>query len=893
MANFASRWVWESIFPYRREPGDEVLKTPEEQGAHSSVELDSREVNLRRSPLEVLQFDSDYQSNSPEMTPSNIQDLSHLNGSAVEPSFAPPRSNRESKMMSEHDRRITESTMTSRGSLCPKCTSMRLTREKFIIDEYAKYRQNIRLLKEPTQSVMEYPSNDNDMEFSANGLNLGTWISIKARAVCCNLCNLIVQSVEDQDVTLAALKDATCYASWQVDGRTIKRHSTVMVSQSRACTRRIRLHWSKPTIATTYIVLVASPNQDHPYATLGQSVEAYPDLFLGRLSQNSNSIDYAGIRRWTEFCIRSHGSACHTEVPNLSGWKSFFGVLDIDNMCLSPLPPGKRYIALSYTWGSSRAFMTTENNIKGLLKHGGISNIFSMLPLTIRDSIELVRNLGERYLWVDSLCIIQDNERSWALNSRVMDLVYGNAYFTICAADGHDSSAGLCALFANRPQLTAEYSPEIRLMSTQPAERYISQSTWNTRAWTFQERLLSSRTLIFVDGRVFFQCRSTARSVDIITEDDAAGWSIDFIGSPMQMLQNLSESPLLIYKRLLEMYLLRSLTFQKDILAAFYGIGNFVCQTLGGDLIHGLPSSHFDWALLWEARYSAKRRVGEGGEVFPSWSWCGWMGSMIEYKSQMLSGCEDNLDDWLLNHTWITWYIRDFNGNLRLVWNSRGGATSSNQQDNNSSKGYDRSTRSDENNLDQYGRYIKGGERHLPRSEFNITLPGSGCPFGVNIVEQDASTISRTLIRHNPEKDSPHLQFYTWSAFFRIRQTLDYDYSPDAQGVQRYDILDHKFDWCGTMLLERCKVSALASLDSPLEFIAISDAKEFDPIEYDGWSYYIPKERMQSRWDLYYVLLVEYKNDIAYRVGLGKVFKEAFNYSCKLEGKEWKEFVLG
>lgn len=564
-------------------------------------------------------------------------------------------------------------------------------------------------------------------------------------------------------------------------------------------------------------------------------------------------------------------------------------------MCLSPLPPRMRYIALSYTWGRSRVFTTTENNIKGLLKHGGISNIFDMLPRTIRDSIELVRNLGERYLWVDSLCIIQDNERSWALNSSVMDLVYGNAYFTICAADGHDSSAGLRALYAKRQQLVAQYSPEIRLISTQPAERYVSQSTWNTRAWTFQERLLSQRTLIFVDGRVFFQCRSTARSVDIITEDDSAGWSIDFIGSPMQMLQNLSESPLLIYKKLLEMYLLRDLTFQKDILAAFYGIGNFVCQTLGGDLIHGLPSSHFDWALLWEARDCAKRRVcegGVGGVVFPSWSWCGWMGDMIEYKPQMLSGCEENLDDWLLNHTWITWYIRDFNGNLRLVWNGRNGSTSSKKNDS-SSKGYDRSTRSDESTFDQYGRFIKEEERHLPRSEFKITLPGSGCPYGVSIAEQDASAMPRTLIRRSPEKDAPYLQFHTWSAFFRIRQTLAQNYSPDIVRVRRYDILDHKFDWCGTMLLDQVKISALASLDKPFEFIAISDAKQFDPIEYDEWSYYIPKERLQSRWDLYYVLLVEYKNGIAYRVGLGKVFKEAFNYSCKVEGKEWKEYVLG
>lgn len=85
---------------------------------------------------------------------------------------------------------------------------MRLTKEKFIIDEYAKYRQNTmqRDNRGPTQGLVEIGRTDNDMEFTANGLCLGTWISIKYRAVCCNLCRLIVQSVHDQNIAEADLR---------------------------------------------------------------------------------------------------------------------------------------------------------------------------------------------------------------------------------------------------------------------------------------------------------------------------------------------------------------------------------------------------------------------------------------------------------------------------------------------------------------------------------------------------------------------------------------------------------------------------------------------------------------------------------------------------------------
>jgi hypothetical protein len=161
------------------------------------------------------------------------------------------------------------------------------------------------------------------------------------------------------------------------------------------------------------------------------------------------------------------------------------------------------------------------------------------MPRTIRDTVNLVRDLGERHLWVDLICIIQGSDRSWALNSLVMDKVYGNAYLTVCAVDGDSAYAGLQVLHAHavspqpgteKPSLSqniAHYSKDLLLMSTQPAESYIRRSAWNTRGWTFQERVLSPRNLIFMAGRMYFQCRCVSMSADIISEHEPGGWSIE------------------------------------------------------------------------------------------------------------------------------------------------------------------------------------------------------------------------------------------------------------------------------------------------------------------------------------------------------------------------------
>jgi len=239
----------------------------------------------------------------------------------------------------------------------------------------------------------------------------------------------------------------------------------------------------------------------------------------------------------------------------------------------------------------------------------------------------------------------------------------------------------------------------------------------------------------------------------------------------------------------------------------------------------------------------------------------------------MLQGCFTNPHQWLIEHTWIHWYIRDQHGNLRPVWNSDAEAP---QTIHSRWRGY--GTGEPES---KFGRLSQPEFDGMQRDTFYRTLPEY--PFRV----------SQTVPQSNHlQSDRVFLQFWTWSATFKLFPCDDSASEDLGQGLKRYDITDYTGDWCGTIVLDASWGSRIE--DNPgegHEFLAISDAKGFTEAENDTWTYYIPKEKDQADWDLYFVLLVQYHRGIASRVGLGKVFKQAFDNSC-FPGREWKEIIM-
>jgi hypothetical protein len=184
--------------------------------------------------------------------------------------------------------------------------------------------------------------------------------------------------------------------------------------------------------------------------------------------------------------------------------------------------------------------------------------------------------------------------------------------------------------------------------------------------------MCSKKCLIFVDGRVYFQCQQSTMCEtmceDIHLEDTASQsgvlrWSLELKDAPMHIF---TENPLRQYTTCVKMFSGRKLSYEGDVMNAFRGIEKILGVSLNSGFLGSLPQSYFDFALLWEPSESISRRNGG----FPSWSWCGWIGA-VEYRHSTLAGMLNNLQEWFCNHTWIVWYIRNSDLHPVPVWDGK------------------------------------------------------------------------------------------------------------------------------------------------------------------------------------------------------------------------------
>lgn len=572
---------------------------------------------------------------------------------------------------------------------------------------------------------------DRILEFSPEYANsrypLGTYEEIHRRAGTCPFCRLVWRSINSSsfDRSNEKWKDSKCFLTWELDGRNIDPNT----EHGNTMTRRIRIHWDGVSIPDAFAIFLAPPKSLSTDLATTNPNAAWTDHFQARkIQQEASKIGL--IQSWLNQCLHGHEDDCRQEFElrdksfSKIAKESHFGVIDVVEMRLASLPLRSKkksgrsrwtedtlyesdtsldefedartvgpesdasqyepYVALSYVWGSKEdqeAFEDLRTSLKNVLIRGtpnALEEDLKKMPKSIQSSVELVRRLGYRYLWIDSICIVQDSKRSWKWNSEVMDCIYSNAEFTICAADGNNAKTGLVAL--DPPEETREQNeqiiercaPRVRLTIARDVESQVASSIWNKRAWTFQERLLSPRCLIFTQGRIFFQCRAATFSEDIVTPHKttrASAWSLDLINSPLVLLKKLQDRPFWFYMNCVELYSGRSLTKSKDILAAFKGVLNLIDNAMSGPSAFGLPTPHFDLALLWTPKKALKRRKRDDGDDFPSWSWCGWEGGSVSYVNQdFIEDCLENVHSWLISHTWIQWHIRDHESKLRPLW---------------------------------------------------------------------------------------------------------------------------------------------------------------------------------------------------------------------------------
>jgi hypothetical protein len=301
----------------------------------------------------------------------------------------------------------------------------------------------------------------------------------------------------------------------------------------------------------------------------------------------------------------------------------------------------ERYAALTYCWGLEQPFILTRRTTGQLLTRFNLQD----LPPSLRDAVLVTEKLGLRFLWVDAICIVQDDEHEKAWEIAQMPLVYNQATVTIAASRASGIGEGFLAerptLGQNSPQLVFELPyrfqdseigsvvlvPEVR-ESTEPLDR---------RAWALQERLLSSRILEYGTLQTRWTCQHAERDKDLTD-----GWKyIDvnnqersdtlFVEAFQTVLAGLtdqessditirkSQDPLTQWHQIVQIYTHRALSLPTDRLPAISGIAERYGKILGDDYVGGLWRSRLPQELLWASGppLGSSPRKYQG----PSWSW--------------------------------------------------------------------------------------------------------------------------------------------------------------------------------------------------------------------------------------------------------------------------------
>lgn len=199
-----------------------------------------------------------------------------------------------------------------------------------------------------------------------------------------------------------------------------------------------------------------------------------------------------------------------------------------------------QYVALSHCWGK-KWILTYRSNTKSELETG--IEVWK-LTKTFREAIEITRRLGFNFIWIDSLCILQDDYDDWEREGSDMAKVHRYAAFTIAAVASRDGEGGLfrdtsplalakCPLTTYTYERTTSYSrkgkrnterQEMRIYAKSlPENTYddvkfddILQSTWNRRDWTLQERILSKKIVYFGNKGLYFEERERHSGLSLI-----------------------------------------------------------------------------------------------------------------------------------------------------------------------------------------------------------------------------------------------------------------------------------------------------------------------------------------------------------------------------------------
>lgn len=379
------------------------------------------------------------------------------------------------------------------------------------------------------------------------------------------------------------------------------------------------------------------------------------------------------ISSWLHECHTTHHGTCVKPLIDV-GMDRDLTLIDVKQCCLVKAPGNSRYATLSYVWGKDWQLLHVDSNHDALFRPGALvgtgsaeltANSNAPLGKVVTDTMAITSQIGERYLWIDALCIKQDEGEAKALELMRMASIYNCAIVTIVPIDGASSHTPIPGLGSvQRGKMADNIFDGASISVKKGLDQIITGSVYNTRGWCFQEAFLSRRSLFFSEQQVFFRCQEATWSEDLLSGIQPLGAGYKAVASNlraqgegntagMSTLEALQESQqdftnlhtqkaqndfMRSYGRLTDEYWSRSLTSNNDVMDAFSAISSALEILLSTHIWAGLPEKFFHHFLLWEIRirgqcgndewthpHSSRAEMKSAGDkLIPSWSWMGW-----------------------------------------------------------------------------------------------------------------------------------------------------------------------------------------------------------------------------------------------------------------------------
>lgn len=549
---------------------------------------------------------------------------------------------------------------------------------------------------------------------------LGSVSDILSRADTCSFCGTVAKRLRER-IGNNSVEGKACYlqavelcTDSTLRGRAIPPPPKAVEKHHEPFAPRLpelENYWDRTTSRLVVVIQAKRKNRRHkqystgatviefqacctPLATVLESLARPPATiprYGGRLL-NPKGVEADLLRFWLARCETQHGERCSgaSLAPKLDPVTDLLLIDVVDNCIVEAAGDSiPRFVALSYVWGKTNKVMLTTGNAAKLAEKDALTSV--ELPSTIRDAISVTRNLGIRHLWIDTLCIKQDDELHKASQIAQMGSVYALATLTIIAAASDHADTGLSRV-SRKPHWTtsgpihAVHAPGVSLIPVLDsfddfAPGPLASSIWYTRAWTMQEHFLSMRKLIFAENQVYWHC-PCARWVEEVELEYGhprgfAGYRFGWVSGDNDAFQTglpstgmlssqwtfnrtyckweLDISALLLphhggssevggedgpkpialqahpslYRDLAIRFMHRNITADSDRLNAFVGVLAVLTALTGERFVWALPAQRFAYALTWFLPGMPRTHAvhGKSKTPLPSWTWVAWQSS--------------------------------------------------------------------------------------------------------------------------------------------------------------------------------------------------------------------------------------------------------------------------